>query len=100
MPGLNSKMSELSAIVGLENLKNINLILSKRKQVIKRYTEFFKTLENKNFISLMNVKKNIFCNFFFFPIILKNKSSQQFINFMNKKKIYCRTYYKLLGCLT
>ena len=100
VPGLNSKMSELSAIVGLENLKNINLILSKRKQVIKRYTEFFKTLENKNFISLMNVKKNIFCNFFFFPIILKNKSSQQFINFMNKKKIYCRTYYKSVHTLT
>ena len=100
VPGLNSKMSELSAIVGIENLKNINSVMTKRKKIIKKYVKFFKTLEKKNYIEQMKIKDNVFCNYFFYPIILKSSSSLNFIKFMNKKKIFCRTYYRAVHTLS
>ena len=93
-------MSELSAVVGLENLKNINSVMTKRKKIIKKYVRFFKTLEDKNYIEQMKIKDNVFCNYFFYPIILKSSSSSNFINYMNKKKIFCRTYYRAVHTLS
>ena len=66
IPGLNSKMNELSAIVGLENLKNLRKLSSSRKKIISRYIQFFSKLEKKKFLSNMKVSKNVFCNYFFF----------------------------------
>ncbi len=93
IPGLNSKMNELSAIVGMQNLKNIKKLVLNRKKVIKKYINFFKNLEEKNLLENMEVKKNVFCNYFFYPIILKKGSVIKFLKFMELKKIYCRRYY-------
>ncbi len=100
IPGLNSKMNELSAIVGNYNLKNFNKLIVKRKKVINMYKTFFNKLKNKNLIELMKVDKNVFCNYFFFPIILKKRSVKSFIDFMNRKNIYCRRYYKSVHTLS
>ena len=64
IPGLNSKMNELSAIVGMQNLKNIKKLVVNRKKVIKKYINFFKNLEEKNLLENMEVKRNVFCNYF------------------------------------
>ena len=58
-------MNELSAIVGLENLKNLRKLSSSRKKIISRYIQFFSKLEKKKFLSNMKVSKNVFCNYFF-----------------------------------
>ena len=68
LPGLNSKMNELSAIIGLENLKNFKTILNKRKKIIAEYCKFFKILEQNGHVTLMKVDNNVFCNYFFFPL--------------------------------
>ena len=94
IPGLNSKMNELSAIVGLENLKNLRKLSSSRKKIISRYIQFFSKLEKKKFLSNMKVSKNVFCNYFFFPIILNKNYVEKFLSHMKKNKIYCRRYYK------
>ena len=44
LPGLNSKMHELSAIVGIENLKKANSLIIQRKVVISKYLDFFRKL--------------------------------------------------------
>ena len=99
LPGLNSKMHELSAIVGVENLKKTSSLMIKRKKVISKYLVFFKELELKRLINLMKVNKNTYCSYYFFPIILKRHSVKKFIIFMNKKKIFCRRYYKSVHTL-
>ena len=63
--GLNSEMNELSAIVGLENLKNIKKLNLSRKKVISKYLKFF-LAERQGYVSLMKINKNVFCNFFSF----------------------------------
>ena len=93
IPGLNSKMNELSAIVGIQNLKGIKNLVSNRKKVISKYLKFFKELENESKISCMKVNKNVFCSYFFFPIILKSDSVAKFLKYMASKRIYCRRYY-------
>lgn len=100
LPGLNSKMNELSAIIGLENLKNFKTILNKRKKIIAEYCKFFKILEQNGHVTLMKVNNNVFCNYFFFPLILKKINPSKFINYMEKKKIYCRRYYKSVHTLS
>ena len=99
LPGLNSKMHELSAIVGIENLKRTNSLMLQRNTVISEYLDFFKKLEIQKFIELMRVNKNTYCSYYFFPIILKKHSVKKFMEFMNKKKIFCRRYYKSVHTL-
>ena len=94
MPGLNLKMNELSAIIGLQNLKNFKKTINKRNKVIAEYCKFFNLLQQNGHVSLMKVNSNVFCNYFFFPLILENTKPSRFIKYMEKNKIYCKRYYK------
>jgi len=100
LPGLNSKMHELSAIVGIENLNNVKKQISKRKIIVSKYQNFLKKLKAKNLIDLMKINKDVFCSYYFFPILLKKHSAKKFISFMDKKKIFCRRYYNSVHTLT
>lgn len=92
LPGLNSKMQEISAIVGLKNLEKIDIILENRKQNIAKYKSFFAELENKGFIKNMKVLPDVFCPYLYYPIIL-NEEGTSFVAFMDKKGIAVRRYY-------
>ena len=70
------------------------------KEKSNKYVQnFFNKLKNKNLIELMKVDKNVFV-LFLFPIILKKRSVKSFIDFMNRKNIYCRRYYKSVHTLS
>ena len=92
LPGLNSKMQEISAIVGRLNLRDFKSQLNKRKKIIKNYQNFFKYFEKKNFLKTMRVKMGVDCVYSYFPLIL-NTNISKFIEFMEKKKINIRRYY-------
>ena len=92
IPGLNSKMQEISAIVGNKNLEKINFILDSRKQNIDKYISFFSSLENLGFIENMKVLPEVFCPYLYFPIILKAEASH-FVKYMEEKEIAVRRYY-------
>ncbi len=99
LPGLNSKMQEFSAIIGLENLKKIKSKMKKRKIIINKYNFFFKNLEKKNYLKLMSVKPNTECQYLYYPIILK-KNRNDFIKYLEKNNIYVRKYYTSVKDLT
>lgn len=99
VPGLNSKMQEFSAIIGLENLKRINRKIEKRRKVIKQYNEFFKLLEKKNYLKLMKVRPDVECQYLYYPIILKN-NRERFLKYLKKNKIFGRKYYTSVKDLT
>jgi len=68
--GINCKMNEFQAVMGLCVLDDIEMILSSRKKVWERYTNAFKGQE-----AITLQKKNDFSsyNFSYYPIILKSE---------------------------
>ena len=92
IPGLNGKMQEVSAIVGIENLKEFNKNIKLRKIVIRKYLSFFEGLEEQGHIRLMKVSNDVSCLYLYFPIIIK-KDIKKFLIYMNKKNINVRRYY-------
>ncbi len=98
IPGLNSKMQEFSAIIGLKNLEKIDYILDKRKKNIHFYKEFFLALEKQGMIKNMKVKNNIFCPYLYYPIIL-NEEATGFVNYMKEQNITVRRYYTAVHTL-
>jgi len=91
-PGLNSKMQEISAIVGLYNLKFFNKILAERNILINKYHKIFNELVIRENIKIMKVKDNTTCNFTNYPIIL-NEDATQFVKHMESNNVQVRRYY-------
>lgn len=98
LPGLNSKMQEISAIVGNSNLKNFKKILKNRTSIIKKYRNFFSKLESKKLLSIMKINPEVFCVHSYFPIIL-NKNNKLFEKYLKQNKINFRKYYTAVHCL-
>ena len=92
LPGLNSKMQEISAIVGLKNLQKIDTILENRKKNILKYKKYFESEDKVNFFSTMSVKENVECNYLYYPIILKEEATN-FVNYLQSNGIMVRRYY-------
>lgn len=96
LPGLNSKMQEISAIIGLKNLEKIDTILESRKNNIKKYKSYFEKLE-KLFLT-MKVIEEVDCNYLYYPIIL-HEDATNFVEFLQKKGIMVRRYYTAVHSL-
>ncbi len=99
IPGLNSKMQEISAIVGNKNLEKIDFILENRKQNIALYQSFFSKMENEGFLRNMKVIPEVFCPYLYYPIIL-NEEATPFVQFMQDNEIAVRRYYTACHTLT
>jgi perosamine synthetase len=82
--GWNYYMDEISAAIGLEQLKKLNKMNSKRKFVAKRYSEELQ-LENK-------LSYNKDCSYHFYWIRVKNRS--KFMAELRKHKIETGIHYK------
>jgi len=92
IPGLNSKMQEISALVGLKNLEKVDFILGSRFANVERYRTFFKVLEQRGLIQTMSVHENVRCPYLYFPIILQEEATA-FVEYMQQQNIAVRRYY-------
>ena len=92
IPGLNSKMQEVSAIVGLKNLEKVDFILNSRFNNIVKYKNYFSKLEEQGFLSTMKVSDEVVCPYLYFPIIIKEEATN-FVNYMQENNIAVRRYY-------
>lgn len=99
LPGLNSKMQEISAIIGLKNLEKVDFILSNRANNAARYVSFFKGMEDAGKLKTMNVSEDTVCPYLYFPLIL-NEEATKFVDFMQSKGIAVRRYYTATHSLT
>lgn len=68
--GINAKMNEFQAAMGLSVLDDIDIILSKRRQVHKFYQGRLASISHINFVSFNEFGTR---NYSYFPIILKNE---------------------------
>lgn len=89
MPGINAKMNEFQAAMGLCNLKKVDARIAKRKKIYEHYFVSFKKAD----IRFQKIISSRF-NYTYMPIVLKNKETRDLL-FENliKQKIKPRKYF-------
>lgn len=88
--GLNGKNSEFHAAMGLANLKYIDAIHQKRKELTARYDEKLKNLQGRKPIWHQESENN----HAYYPIVFENEELMlKCIIHLNKEEIYTRRYF-------
>jgi dTDP-4-amino-4,6-dideoxygalactose transaminase len=88
--GINGKVSELQAAMGLAVLPEMKNILINRKKVVKYY------LKNLNFekVQKLQLAEKTIWNYSYFPIIFKSEAILLVVqNILNEKNIFPRRYF-------
>lgn len=93
-PGINSKMNEMQAALGLLQLKHHNENIEKRKAVIEQY---FKGLKEINGISVLPLPKETNSNYAYFPIFVNEQeygqSRDEVYERLKQNNIFGRRYF-------
>lgn len=91
--GMNAKMNEFQAAMGLCNLRHIDTEIEKRKKVAMEYR---KRLEGIKGIRLSIIQENVKPNYAYFPVVFEEefgKSRDQVMEELSKNNIYSRKYF-------
>jgi dTDP-4-amino-4,6-dideoxygalactose transaminase len=91
-PGMNSKMTEVCALVGLRNLDRADFILGTRAKNAATYRALAAELEEQGLFAQMRVSESVHCPYLYFPIILKEEATS-FVQHMKSRDIEVRRYY-------
>lgn len=67
-PGINGKNSEFHAAMGLTNLKYIDAIINKRKELSNLYDQLLNDVN----VTIVSIPDNVTYNYAYYPIILNN----------------------------
>lgn len=90
LPGINGKMNELQAAIGLEILKQIDEEIEKRKKIFEFYRSCLGPYE---WIKILNMPENIKQNYLYFPIRFIGKSRDKIYNHLIENNVYARKYF-------
>ena len=92
--GLNAKMNEFQAIMGILNLKYIDEEIEKRKKITEKYTKLLKNIKG---ITILKKKENVKYNYSYFPIIIDEKitgcTRDYLHNELEKLNVFTRKYF-------
>ncbi len=91
--GINAKMNEFQAAMGLCNLRHINEEIAKRKKVYEKYIELLKDAKG---IKLNILKENVEKNYAYFPIIIEDEyglTRDQLYEKLAENDIFTRKYF-------
>lgn len=95
IPGYNYRLSDLNCALGFSQLKNINKLIRKRREIAMYYSKKFSNL--KNIIKIPDLKKNINSAWHLYIINIdfdKLKiNKQNLINKLYNKKIIVQVHY-------
>lgn len=87
--GVNFKMSEMHAAMGVCVLDDINLILEKREEIWSKYKTSL-----QGYLELQERLKGSSNNYSYFPCVFKNKREMQRVNdALENEKIFPRRYF-------
>jgi dTDP-4-amino-4,6-dideoxygalactose transaminase len=91
--GINGKMSEFNAALGLLQLKHINDNIENRKRCYIAYHEAIKSIPG---ISCMQIQSDLDYNYSYFPILIDSKypiSRDEVYNNLRNEGVYARRYF-------
>lgn len=98
--GVNAKMNEFQAAMGICNLNHIEEEIQKRKAVADKYKE---RLENISGIKLNRVDDKATSNYAYFPIVINEKvfgeNRNEIYDRLKRNNIYARKYFYPLTSL-
>ena len=93
-PGINGKMNEFQAALGIIQLKYIERLIAKSKEIADFYRQNLSEVRGINMLKAMEKTKH---NYSFFPIFIDEKkfgkSRDQVYNFLKNKGIHARRYF-------
>ena len=87
--GYNWRMPEVSALMGISQLKSVKKFISKRKEIAEIYRSYLKNIKDIRIIEPSS-KSNF--NYFKFTIILENQNRTKVHNLLAKKGINLSGY--------
>ncbi|MBO8414830.1 MAG: DegT/DnrJ/EryC1/StrS family aminotransferase [Proteobacteria bacterium] len=88
-PGINAKISEIQAALGLVNFKYLNSIISERKSISMKYDYLL-----DNVISRPAAQEGLDYNYAYYPVVFDNEAELlKVIDTLNKCDIYPRRYF-------
>ncbi len=97
--GINAKMTEFSAAMGLVNLSQLDSVISRRKELAKHYQSVFDDIPG---VSTYPYEKQIDYNYAYFPVIIDaakcGKTRDEIWNELNEYHIETRKLYDTLTC--
>ncbi len=92
--GINAKMNEFQAAMGLCNLKHIESEISKRKQVAFQYKQLLADIPG---INVNQDQENVESNYAYFPVLIHENqygiSAEQLFEKLKEKNIFGRRYF-------
>lgn len=93
-PGINAKMSEFQAALGLLQLKYFDEYINKRKKITEIYKNELKGIKGIRFLNDTNGVKH---NYAYFPILVDEKEygmkRDELYEKLKEHNIYCRRYF-------
>jgi dTDP-4-amino-4,6-dideoxygalactose transaminase len=93
-PGINAKMNEFQASLGLVQLKHIDHAIEKRKQIARKYREGLRNISGISFLEDMPGVKHCYS---YFPVLIDEKefgkSRDAVYEELKKHNIYGRRYF-------
>jgi dTDP-4-amino-4,6-dideoxygalactose transaminase len=88
--GINAKISELQAAMGLAVLPHMNTILAERKRVVDFYNQNLDLSQ----VQILKIRENTQWNFSYYPIILKDEATLLVVQkALNTEQIFPRRYF-------
>lgn len=89
--GINAKMSEFHAAMGLCNLGHLDTVLSARKSVCQEYDSAF---ENCDMIQILDRRRSSTQNYSYYPILFeKNSGMMSSVSLLTEQNIFPRRYF-------
>lgn len=93
-PGINAKMNELQAAMGLIQLRYIKRLIEKREEITLKYFSMLKSIRG---IELCRLSPSVKYSYPYFPILIHEehfgKSRDYVYNEFKKLNIFCRRYF-------
>ncbi len=88
--GINAKMSELQAAMGLSVLPYMKTIISRRKKVVDMYNNTFESID----LQLLKIREHTAWNYSYYPVIFKGESQLSIVKkALEQEQIFPRRYF-------
>jgi len=97
-PGLNAKMSEFHASMGICNLRHLDDQIAKRKLAFERYVQRLQGIAG---IQLARQKEQVVSNYAYFPVVFdhfRNRTRDEIHQLLDSNGIGARKYFYPLTC--
>jgi len=92
--GLNGKVSEFSAIIGLHSLKKLDKVLKKRNEIYKLYKEILNNFVESGLVKFQKIDDNNISSHQLLPIVCSNKEVRSKIQaLLNSGGVNTKRYF-------